>query len=341
MNARPARSYNHPLRGFTLVELLVVITIVGILIAMLLPAVQAAREAARRLTCQNHLKQIGLALHTYASAYGCLPPGAILRPPYPQFSQDYDPWFEAASKAHGMHGTSWMLRILPFIEQNDLYDRWDFTQSVIGNQSVAARDISLFYCPSRRANLGTYNQQIMFQNWPSGGTDYGGCDGRGNIFIDTCVSNSVSHEFDEGQWIFEQPKRGIFVPNVGTRFTDISDGLSNTIMIGEMQRLLPPGAVPRGEDPTYYGPCRTSNDGWALAGVATLFTTAVQDEGTDLGQPGGMNNGFFESAGSQHDGGAHFGIADGSVHFISENIDSQLYAYLGSIADDQPSQQVP
>jgi hypothetical protein len=102
-----------------------------------------------------------------------------------------------------------------------------------------------------------------------------------------------------------------------------------------MQRLVNPGYVPRGEDPAYYGASRTSNDGWAVAGVANLFTTAVFHEDGDLGQPGGMNNWFFESAGSEHRGGAHFGLADGSVHWLSENIDSQLYAYLGSIDDGE------
>ena len=109
-------------------ELLVVITIIGVLIALLLPAAQAAREAARRLQCQNHLKQIGLALHNYASQYGALPPGAILAG-YPNTgTADYDPWPEATSTANGNHGTSWMLQILPFMEQQALFDRWDFTQ---------------------------------------------------------------------------------------------------------------------------------------------------------------------------------------------------------------------
>jgi len=323
------------------VELLVVITIIGILISLLLPAVQSAREAARRMQCRNNLKQIGLALHSYESAYGCFPPGAILRPPYPAFYTDYDPWFEAASMATRMHGTSWMLQILPFMEQNAIYDQWDFTKSVLGNQTIAATNVNTFYCPSRRSSGGTDYQQIMFQQWNSGGTDYGGCDGRENIFINPCAGSSVSHQFDSGQWIYEPQWRGIFVPNVGTRLAEITDGTTNTIMTGELQRLIPPTTVPVGEDPKYYGPSRTSNDGWALAGVATLFTTATWHTGTDIGQPGGMNNLFFEDAGSEHTGGAHFGIADGSVHFISENIDSQLYAYLGSIDDGQPSQKVP
>jgi prepilin-type N-terminal cleavage/methylation domain-containing protein/prepilin-type processing-associated H-X9-DG protein len=332
MDARQAKGYQRPARGFTLVELLIVITIIGILISLLLPAVQAVREAAHRMQCQNNLKQIGLALHQYASTYGCLPPGSILSPPYPDYFSDYDPWVEAASKLPNAHGTSWMLQILPFLENSNLYDHWDFKKSVLGNKSVASTDIAGFYCPTRRSHVRDDDKQIMFQNWTSGGTDYGGCDGCGNIFINT-LSNGASHEFDSGKWIYVAATKGIFVPNLTTKLNDIHDGLSNTIMIGEMQRLTPPGAVPRGQDPRYYGPSRTSNDGWALGGVATVFTTAMTGEGTDVGQPGGLNNSFFEDAGSDHPNGANFGLADGSTHFISENIDSQLYAYLGSIDD--------
>jgi prepilin-type N-terminal cleavage/methylation domain-containing protein len=338
-------------RAFTLVELLVVIAIIAILIALLLPAAQAAREAARRLQCQGHLKQIGLALHNYAGQNGAFPPGAVLAG-YPKKGvANYDPWTEATSTAHGKHGTSWMLAVLPFIERQALFDRWDFTGSVVGNESVAASDIDVYFCPTRRSGTRPDDRHVMFPSWAGrgassgwskGGNDYAGCTGAQNTYANPTTSNPA-RRFCGPTYVYDAPPtgltpagmvvclRGIFVPNLSTRFNEIADGLSATIMTGEVPRRQWNGTSPD----TYWGPCHTHIDGWAIAGPNTLFDTAKAGEGTDIGQTGGFNTDYFESAGSNHSGGAYFGMADGSVHFIIEDIDSIVYANLGSMADGQ------
>ena len=127
--------------GFTLVELLVVITIIGILIALLLPAVQAAREAARRMQCGNNFKQVGLALHNYHAAKACFPPGM----------------FDPTSKPNVPVYWSWSTYILPYIEQQALYDQFDFTNgnhffSTAANQLANATILSAYVCASDPAS---------------------------------------------------------------------------------------------------------------------------------------------------------------------------------------------
>jgi prepilin-type N-terminal cleavage/methylation domain-containing protein/prepilin-type processing-associated H-X9-DG protein len=325
-------------RAFTLVELLVVIIIIGILIALLLPAVQAAREAARRVQCGNQLKQLGLALQTYVQAVSVFPPGCIVSVGgYPKF----DPWTEASTPGTGRHGTSWMLMLLPYIEQGNLCDRWDFTKNLAENAAVAQTDIPGFYCPSRRAKLrSSYKdkdrmlQSPLVSTWTGGGTDYGGCLGASNGWSNNSTSSdrhkfadlqmgAASAEFWDNRLVI-----GIFAPNGATGFMDIKDGACNTIAIGELQRL--DGSVDQ----------LTSQDGWALGGVATLFTTALKETNGTY-QKGGLNGKFFENPGSDHPGGAQFGMADGSVHYFSDTIDKQLFFYLGAMADKQTSQVPP
>ena len=335
-----------PQRGFTLVELLVVIAIIGILIALLLPAIQAAREAARRIQCANHLKQIGVGLHNYAQSHGCFPPGCIVsQNGYPY----YDPFGEAGpypnvTDPNRPHGTSWMLMILPFVEQNALFERWDFSTNVYGNAAVAQTDIAVFYCPTRRSTIRSEDMspptpwpaRMVDASWTGGGTDYGGCLGAVNGWDDSVPpGKATNHRFTQTTskgsfWDFTgdgvSPSAiGIFRPNVMTKFRDIRDGTSNVIMIGEMQRLNWSGDHPEEQ---------TSQDGWATGGVATMFSTAnpTHSGGNSTGT-GGLNNDYFESPGSDHPGGAHFGTADGSVHFFSENIDTNLFDALGSRAD--------
>jgi prepilin-type N-terminal cleavage/methylation domain-containing protein len=311
-------------RGFSLVEILVVVIIISVLVALLIPAVQAAREASRRTKCSNNLKQIGLALHSYAEAKEVFPPGCIVSTgTFPE----YDPWTEASNTSgSSLNGYSWMLLILPFLEQSNLYDAWDFTQNVLGNAAVAQKNIGCFYCPSRRRSLriGDSSRMIV-TTWAGGGTDYGGCLGSGNGWSND--SNSTDHHRFVKSPIAEERwdnalNLGIFPPNVGTGFMSIKDGTSHTIMTGELQRL--DGSIDQ----------RTSQDGWAIGGVATLFTTA-QSETNGVYQTGGLNNDFFESPGSDHGIGAHFGMADGSVQFIRNDIDKKVFHYLGAMADGQ------
>ncbi len=303
--------------AFTLVELLVVIAIIGILIALLLPAVQSAREAARRMGCQNNLKQIGLALHSYASAVGSLPPATIID----NFTSTFDIWNEAAT---GSHGTSWMLQILPYLELGTLYDQWDFTTNVLGNASLAKSDIAMFYCPSRRSGVRPSDAPFqMFQDWESGGTDYGGCIGYGNAFWDDQDGDSnhpCKHNFSSVGQITEDGDNdcsaGIFSPLAAVKIDHIRDGTSNTLLTGELQRL-------HGNETTRLNECaQTTHDGWAVGGAGTLFDV----------QYGEMNNQHFEHPGSEHPGGAQFGLADGSVRFISENVDSNTLQYLATYA---------
>jgi hypothetical protein len=209
-----------------------------------------------------------------------------------------------------------MLQILPFVDQANVYAAWNFAVSVSGNSGAAEANVPVFYCPSRRSAVRPEDQPIVFEMWAAGGNDYGGCIGGCNGWHD-CGAHET--------WVVAEgnrpagPCRGIFTVNSHTRFSDITDGASNTIMLGEMQRLN------GGTDIT------SSRDGWAVGGVSTLFSTCGS-------RCGGPNSVDFEEMGSAHAGGTFVGLADGSVRFIGNSMNVTILKRLGSIAGDGPAE---
>ena len=184
-------------RGFTLVELLVVIAIIGILIGMLLPAVQAVREAARRTTCANNLVQIGLAMHNYEFAFGSLPPGCV----------DKQGPIQNVTGGGAQH-VSWTVHILRFIEQNGIADNFDIEAGTYAQANAPARAmvITSFLCPS--------DQNDINRAKTAGLSTYAGCHHGVEAPID--VDNN-----------------GLLFLNSSVDYGDIYDGSSNTILVGE------------------------------------------------------------------------------------------------------------
>ena len=188
------------LRAFTLVELLVVIAIIGILIALLLPAVQAAREAARRSQCSNNMKQFGLALHNYHDTFKVFPPSAINSP----------------DDLGGEAIAAWVL-ILPFMEQTAIHDMWDFNygQNDSHNHEANRQTVAAYFCPSKpRSKLRGDDSASNYSSSAYG--DYATCAGTGH-------SNNTNSFY----W------KGLFGSNSRTAFRDITDGTSNTFAMGE------------------------------------------------------------------------------------------------------------
>jgi prepilin-type processing-associated H-X9-DG protein len=332
-------------RAFTWVELVVVVIVLAVLLALLVPFLGDTGQAARRITCNNNLKQIGLAIHNYGTASKVFPPGVTCSPANIAAGQA-DPWTDAQLASPGAHGTSWLLRTLPFIEGCTTTKAWDFHYSVTGgtNAAIASLDVRGLYCPTRRNALRSGdNAMLPSTSWTGGGTDYGGCAGRHAAFtLDTGYNLCDATMYYEPNFFpspFKSEKDdtpnnrwGIFGRvNVSTTYKEIRDGLSNTIITGELQRItdITPG----------------SKDGWAVGGPATLFTTGalMHRNGTtvtNVAKPGEgclMNNGFFGSPGSEHYNGANFGMADGSVRYLNTTIDPNIFALLGSMADRVPA----
>jgi type II secretory pathway pseudopilin PulG len=333
-------------------ELLVVIAIIGLLLGMLLPAVQATREAARRMVCSNNMKQVALAVRAYEAQNSGFPAATKTTDQASSCQDCFDPWYEA-SRAPGSftpgtkHGTSWIVDLLPFIEQKPLADQWDWQTNVRGNAALAQVDIPLLYCPSRRSGIRTDagdHLNLVDSSWRGGGTDYGGCYGRLDGFENDVTDDHRFRDMSAATFTPQLPTPtapqvphdsglldGLFHVSQRRTANAVADGLSNIIMLGEMQRLRPaPGVT--GAAASH----RTSQDGWAVGGAATLFNVCTDPQRSN---PGGLNNLFFESPGSDHEGGAFLAMGDGSVRFVSEFVDAKdnasVLPLLGSIQDGE------
>jgi prepilin-type N-terminal cleavage/methylation domain-containing protein/prepilin-type processing-associated H-X9-DG protein len=336
--------------AFTLIELLVVIAIIAVLIGLLLPAVQKVREAAARMSCQNNLKQLGLAAHNYESSNNTLPPGA-------------GPLPNQATWGTSNQRPSVQVMILPYVEQANKYNQFNLNEDVYFsavNAAARQQDVPLYLCPSD-PSTGTF----VKDGAPLGRSNYFGslggsaycrpsAGGTGGLFVVDISSNLLARG--------GRPS--------AVRITEVTDGTSNTAMFAEVirgdnisgnplkpqdARLIPSGnwvtdgpRVVNGTDT--FPACNTAASGIRYAGLmyfrdflpTSLYTHTVPPnfKGADCldltVRPGEMAGsalwaGHIASR-SYHSGGVNVCFADGSVHFISDNINPAVWYALGTRA---------
>jgi len=332
-----SQSLSHPQRchrqAFTLVELLVVIAIIGILIGMLLPAVQQVREAARRTQCANNLRQLALATHNYESSRMQFPPGLNL----PISRQGLFAGSDTANKVgpppmQGRFG-SWMLWILPQIEQNNLANQYDSTLKAAGTINTAtpdspgAQSVPAFNCPAD-FNPGEVQEVGSL-----------GFFAANSYFASSGVQAWYTFNYDP---TLDLHYNGMYYYNSKTTFARMLDGSSNTIAIGERYSADPVWDQFAAQN----GRQRFSEwRGWAWSGASsvrdclggTLVPVNYQiPEGQDpYDFSNGVSDNKFSSFSSAHPGGANFALGDGSVHFVSSEstADLELLQSLAKIAD--------
>ena len=340
--------------GFTLIETLVVIAVIGILIGLLLPAVQKVRESASLTSCRNNMKQLGLACQNYADTTGTLPPAVQMkfRPPNAVYYVNF-------AEGHNF-GPNWLILILPFVEQNNLHDQYGSRIAAYlrtgddGWRSIRGETVKSYLCPSDASATGiAWTGFTGFTGWARGNYAANG----GGIHQLTCSGwegtiGGASPRLDVGAPYVDvdtptgtpsgSPAGGVMCVNYGAALNRIPDGTSNTVMLGEVRsggRLSP--ADPRGV--WAFGFPAAS----VLAGHSSWDNRSPnsrQGGGDDIG-PGGINapedgmgcytyGGYNQGqARSKHSGGVVVAMADGSIRFVRDTISETTWFRLNSRDD--------
>lgn len=348
----------------TLVELLVVIAIIGVLVALLLPAIQAARESARRVKCVNRLKQLGLALHNFEGAMGAFPTGSDVK------SDSANPFFKDLAYANGFS------LLLPYLENEPLRDVYQNDQPWhYQRPEVAAAQVVSFVCPSNAGKPNPIQEQVVLEMAKLLGSPLADGDGLMGL-TDYVLSKGANDAFCDTPARIDPNERGMFEYHISTRAKDIQDGLSKSIAVGEgaggeqWPLCDAPGCSQPNEglpDPPAQlaGDPRYARQWWIGAGNAnalqqiTSLATAghlactleplnkwpvtqfLFDDTADSTicegtlARGGANPHRVPNFRSDHPGGGNFLYADGSVQFVTEDIEMRAYRAASTIAGSE------
>jgi prepilin-type N-terminal cleavage/methylation domain-containing protein/prepilin-type processing-associated H-X9-DG protein len=310
-------------RGFTLVELLVVIAIIGILIAILLPAIQAAREAGRRAQCANNQRQIVLAVHLFEDKFNELPKNRY---------GDYDDWTAFGGPYENSRAYSWLSAVLPYLEQDLLYTTGDIPNVPLNASTVVDEAILTFHCPSdalKQIRVFPERSHYMRTGIRLGLTNYKGVQGSNFCWGDWANGGSwpACEVWFKGN--------GIFYPMDWQRprtLAAIEDGTSNTFMVGEQVWNMTRATCDTIE-PTCYG----LGYAWAhpveACAIGAMPPNARRPDGTEYEDKDWTGQNGFRS---RHPSGVQFGMCDGSVRFIRESIALGLYRAQCTINGREP-----
>jgi prepilin-type N-terminal cleavage/methylation domain-containing protein/prepilin-type processing-associated H-X9-DG protein len=314
-------------RGFTLIELLVVISIIAVLIALLLPAVQSAREAARRMQCINNLKQLGLAAHNYSQVNECFPSGTYFM--FPQ----------APSCARWKQGPSFFISLLPFVESINGFNAYNANlhpyQSE--NSTVLGTGLSALWCPSDpevsqpivtstpRDVLGSCSGVSGAQPfpWKLQHTSYGG--NSGPIPITPVGPGGSLVGSDPNYQLQMSQAQGVINFGSTTTIGSITDGTSNTLLLGEKNFSKMTPAANKTVWFFFFSGANSDSMSTSMFPINAWKKFSFGTTQVDLGNVAGGGNASTAAAGSNHPGGANFAFCDGSVKFLKETIQSWQY----------------